>query len=53
MTSGTQHTATYEQAQPLPRTGDQSNLWIIWVGVGLLGLGVLLWTVTSRRRKHV
>ncbi|WP_239256918.1 bacterial Ig-like domain-containing protein [Listeria ilorinensis] len=51
VTSGTQHTATYEQAQPLPRTGDQNNLWIIWLGMGLLALSGLLWVSIRRRRR--
>ncbi|EFS01817.1 cell wall surface anchor family protein, partial [Listeria seeligeri FSL S4-171] len=52
VTSNTQHTATYLEAKPLPKTGDQTSSWIIWVGVALLGLSLLLWVVTTRRKSH-
>lgn len=46
------HKATYLEAKPLPKTGDQTNLWTVWAGVALLGLGVLLWATTRRRKRH-
>lgn len=48
----TKHTATYLEAKPLPKTGDQTSPWIIWTGISLLALGLLLWVVTTRRRSH-
>ncbi|MBC2273770.1 LPXTG cell wall anchor domain-containing protein, partial [Listeria welshimeri] len=30
----------------------QSNPWVIWLGIGLIGLGVLLWLTTKRKKKH-
>ncbi|PZG48520.1 cell surface protein [Listeria ivanovii] len=52
VTSNTQHTATYLEAKPLPKTGDQTNPWVIWTGVALLELSLLLWVVTTRRKSH-
>lgn len=49
--SNTQQTATYEDAKPLPKTGDQSITWIVWAGMGLLILSVLLWVIN--RRRHI
>lgn len=52
ISSNKQHTATYNEAKPMPKTGDQSNPWVIWLGIGLIGLGVLLWLTTKRKKKH-
>ncbi|WP_227868870.1 bacterial Ig-like domain-containing protein, partial [Listeria monocytogenes] len=44
------HKATYLEAKPLPKTGDQTNPWTVWGGIALLGLGMLLWA--TRRKRH-
>ncbi|MBC1870113.1 LPXTG cell wall anchor domain-containing protein [Listeria seeligeri] len=44
------HKATYLEAKPLPKTGDQTNPWTVWTGVALLGLSMLLWAATRRKR---
>ncbi|EAC8563504.1 LPXTG cell wall anchor domain-containing protein [Listeria monocytogenes] len=46
-----QHTATYEAAKPLPKTGDQTNNWVIWTGICLLSMSMLLWVVMRGRKK--
>ncbi|PDB01102.1 bacterial Ig-like domain-containing protein [Listeria monocytogenes] len=47
-----QHTRTYEEAKPLPKTGDQTNTWVIWTGVCLLSMSLLLWVVMRGRKKN-
>ncbi|EAE8346657.1 LPXTG cell wall anchor domain-containing protein [Listeria monocytogenes] len=47
-----QHTATYEAAKPLPKTGDQTNIWIIWTGMSLLVLSMLLLVMRGRKKRH-
>lgn len=47
-----QHTATYEAAKPLPKTGDQTNNWVIWTGICLLSMSMLLWVVMRGRKKN-
>ncbi|MBF2482366.1 bacterial Ig-like domain-containing protein, partial [Listeria seeligeri] len=44
-----QRTATYREA--IPRTGDQMNLWIVLLGVCLVGLALFLW-INRQRRSH-
>ncbi|MBC2262556.1 LPXTG cell wall anchor domain-containing protein [Listeria sp. FSL L7-0091] len=50
--NGTQHTATYEEAKPLPKTGDQTNTWVIWTGLSLLVLSMLLLVMRGRKKKY-
>lgn len=52
VTSNTQHTATYVEAKPLPKTGDQTSPLIVWTGIALLGMSLLLWVVSTRRKSH-
>ncbi|MBC2262681.1 LPXTG cell wall anchor domain-containing protein [Listeria sp. FSL L7-0091] len=52
ISSNAQHSATYEESKAIPKTGDQSNPWIIWLGISLIGLGVLLWLNAQRKKKH-
>ncbi|MBC1488979.1 DUF5011 domain-containing protein [Listeria sp. FSL L7-1485] len=52
VTSTKQHAATYKDAKPLPKTGDQSNNWTIWAGICLLGIGLLMSGFLYRRRKQ-
>ncbi|EEO6567021.1 LPXTG cell wall anchor domain-containing protein [Listeria monocytogenes] len=52
VTNGTQHTATYDTAKPLPRTGDQTNTWVIWTGMSLLILSMFLWVMRGRKKRH-
>ncbi|UPH48392.1 bacterial Ig-like domain-containing protein [Listeria innocua] len=47
-----QHTATYKAAKPLPKTGDQTNTWVIWTGLSLLVLSMLLWVMRGRKKKY-
>ncbi|MBC2118789.1 bacterial Ig-like domain-containing protein [Listeria marthii] len=47
-----QHTETYEAAKPIPKTGDQTNTWVIWAGICLLSLSLLLWVVMRGRKKR-
>ncbi|MBC1374833.1 LPXTG cell wall anchor domain-containing protein [Listeria sp. FSL L7-1699] len=47
-----QHTATYEEAKPLPKTGDQTNTWVIWTGLSLLVLSMLLLAMRGRKKKY-
>lgn len=49
--SSLQHTATYLEAKPLPKTGDQTSPWVLWEGLSLVGLG-LVFFFTKRRRKY-
>ncbi|EDN7386489.1 LPXTG cell wall anchor domain-containing protein, partial [Listeria monocytogenes] len=46
-----QHTATYLEAKPLPKTGDQTSPWVLWAGLSLVGVGLVL-VFMKRRRKH-
>ncbi|MBF2664589.1 bacterial Ig-like domain-containing protein [Listeria seeligeri] len=52
VTNNTQHTATYQEAKPLPKTGDQTSAGIIWAGIALLGISLLLWGISARRKKQ-
>ncbi|EAF0864423.1 LPXTG cell wall anchor domain-containing protein, partial [Listeria monocytogenes] len=52
VTDNKQHTATYEAAKPLPKTGDQTNTWIIWTGMSLLILSMFLWVMRGRKKRH-
>lgn len=45
-----QHTTTYEAAKPLPKTGDQTNTWVIWTGMSLLVLSMLLLVMRGRKK---
>ncbi|EDO1202055.1 LPXTG cell wall anchor domain-containing protein [Listeria innocua] len=45
-----QHTTTYEAAKPLPKTGDQTNTWVIWTGMSLLVLSLLLLVMRGRKK---
>ncbi|HHP9139119.1 TPA: bacterial Ig-like domain-containing protein [Listeria monocytogenes] len=47
-----QHTATYKAAKPLPKTGDQTNTWVIWTGLSLLVLSMLLLVMRGRKKKY-
>ncbi|EAF7125111.1 bacterial Ig-like domain-containing protein [Listeria monocytogenes] len=49
--SSPQHTATYLEAKPLPKTGDQTSPWVLWAGFSLVGLGMVL-IFTKRRREY-
>lgn len=45
-----QHTTTYEAAKPLPKTGGQTNTWVIWTGMSLLVLSMLLLVMRGRKK---
>ncbi|EAG8523818.1 LPXTG cell wall anchor domain-containing protein [Listeria innocua] len=45
-----QHTTIYEAAKPLPKTGDQTNTWVIWTGMSLLVLSMLLLVMRGRKK---
>ncbi|RAM12321.1 hypothetical protein C1907_08090, partial [Listeria ivanovii] len=44
-----QHIADYEAIKPLPKTGDQTTPWLVWIGLGLLVTSFLLWLFNRRR----
>ncbi|MBK1985507.1 LPXTG cell wall anchor domain-containing protein, partial [Listeria ivanovii] len=44
------HTTNYEATKPLPKTGNQTDPWLVWTGLGLLSFSLLLWLFNRRRR---
>ncbi|MBC2254704.1 LPXTG cell wall anchor domain-containing protein, partial [Listeria ivanovii] len=48
--SNHQHTTNYEATKPLPKTGNQTDPWLVWTGLGLLSFSLLLWLFNRRRR---
>ncbi|WP_234288656.1 bacterial Ig-like domain-containing protein, partial [Listeria ivanovii] len=46
--SNHQHTTNYEATKPLPKTGNQTDPWLVWTGLGLLSFSLLLWLFNRR-----
>lgn len=48
--NGNQHSANYLDAKPLPKTGDENNLLLLWTGIFILVAGAIL--LFTKRRKN-
>ncbi|EHH7705642.1 DUF5011 domain-containing protein [Listeria monocytogenes] len=46
-----QRAANSNDIKLIPKTGDQTNQWVLWAGLCLTGLAMLLWGFALRRRK--
>ena len=39
--------------QALPHTGTNTNMWVIYGGLGLMAIGAIAYTIVSRRKTDI